>query len=73
MADAGGGAARHTRAWSVGAPTIVADCRRLRLVPQPCQMQESPTVNAGTLRSNIGWLPQPTKPQIGSEITQPLS
>ncbi|GGS48806.1 hypothetical protein GCM10010253_23880 [Streptomyces badius] len=29
-AEAGGGTTRHTRAWSVDAPTIVADCRRLR-------------------------------------------
>lgn len=30
VAEAGGGGARHTRAWSVGAPAVVADCRRLR-------------------------------------------
>jgi hypothetical protein len=30
LAEAGGGAARHTRAWSVGAPAIVAGCRQLR-------------------------------------------
>lgn len=30
VAEAGGGTARHTRAWSVGAPTVVADFRRLR-------------------------------------------
>ncbi len=30
VAEASRGAARHTRAWSVGAPAIVADCRRLR-------------------------------------------
>lgn len=29
-AEVGGGAARHTRAWSVGAPAVVADCLRLR-------------------------------------------
>jgi hypothetical protein len=28
--EAGGSAARHTRAWSVDAPAVVADCRRLR-------------------------------------------
>lgn len=49
VAEAGGGAARHTRAWSVDAPAVVADCRRLRLVPLPCQMQRSATVNAGRL------------------------
>lgn len=30
VAEASGSAARHTRAWSVGEPAIVADCRRLR-------------------------------------------
>lgn len=30
VAEAGGGAARHTRAWSVGVLSVVADCRRLR-------------------------------------------
>lgn len=29
VAEAGGGAARHTRAWSVGATAVVADYRRL--------------------------------------------
>jgi hypothetical protein len=38
VAEDGGGAARHTRAWSADAPAVVADCRRLRFVPQPCQM-----------------------------------
>lgn len=33
VAEAGEGAARHTRAWSVGAPAVVADCRRLRYGP----------------------------------------
>jgi hypothetical protein len=33
VAEAGGGAARHTRAWSVSAPAVVADCRRLRFRP----------------------------------------
>jgi hypothetical protein len=37
-ADAPSGTARHTRAWSVGIPAIVANCRRLRFVPQPRQM-----------------------------------
>lgn len=41
---------RHTRSWSVGAPTVVADCHRLRFVPLPCQMQRSATVNAGVWR-----------------------
>lgn len=31
VAEAGGGTTRHTRAWSVGAPAVVADCRQLRL------------------------------------------
>src|SRR5690606_37263514 len=31
VAEASGGTARHTRAWSASAPAIVADCRRLRL------------------------------------------
>lgn len=30
VAGAGGGTARHTRVSSVDAPTVVADCRRLR-------------------------------------------
>lgn len=30
VAEAGGGAAKHTRAWSVGARAVVAGCRRLR-------------------------------------------
>lgn len=30
------GAPRHTRAWSVGAPAAVADCRRLGSLPPPC-------------------------------------
>ncbi|GAA2190725.1 hypothetical protein GCM10009787_00900 [Streptomyces bangladeshensis] len=30
VAEAGGGTARHTRAWSVGALAVVAGCRRLR-------------------------------------------
>jgi hypothetical protein len=29
VTEAGGDAARHTRAWSVGAPAVVDDCRRL--------------------------------------------
>lgn len=29
----------YARAWSVGIPIVVADCRRLRSVPQPCRMQ----------------------------------
>ncbi|GAB2923999.1 hypothetical protein GCM10027075_25010 [Streptomyces heilongjiangensis] len=45
VAEAGGGAARHTRAWSAGAPAVVADCRRLSFVPLSCQMQRSATVN----------------------------
>ncbi len=69
----GGGAARHTRAWSVGAPAVVADCRQLRFVPQPCQMQGSVMVNTGALRSSSRPLPRPAKPQLRSEITQPLS
>lgn len=52
LAETGGGAARHTRAWSVGAPAVVADCRRLRFVPQPCQIQGAATVNAGAPRSS---------------------
>ena len=31
VAEAGGGAARHTRAWLVDAPAVVADCRRLKV------------------------------------------
>ncbi len=49
VTEACGGAAKHTRAWSVHAPIIVADCRRLRFVPQLCQMQGSATVNTGAL------------------------
>lgn len=30
VAEARGGGARHTRAWSLGAPAVVAGCRRLR-------------------------------------------
>jgi hypothetical protein len=30
VVEAGGGTARHTRAWSVGAPAVVAGCLRLR-------------------------------------------
>jgi hypothetical protein len=33
MGEAGGGATRHTRAWSVGEPTVVADFRWLRSEP----------------------------------------
>jgi hypothetical protein len=33
VAEAGRGAARHTRTWSVGAPAVVAGCRRLRFGP----------------------------------------
>lgn len=29
VAEAGGGATRHPRAWPVAAPAVVADCRRL--------------------------------------------
>jgi hypothetical protein len=47
VAEAGGGAARHTRARSVDAPAVVAGCRRLRFVPLSCQMQRSATVNEG--------------------------
>lgn len=43
VAEDTGGTARHTRAPSVSAPTVVAGCRRLRFVPQPCQMQGSVT------------------------------
>lgn len=39
--------ARHARAWSAGAPAVVADCRRLSFVPVSCQMQRSATVNEG--------------------------
>lgn len=46
VAEAGGGAARHTRAWSVGAPVVVAGCRWLRFVPLTCQMQGSATFPA---------------------------
>jgi len=73
VVKAGGGAARHTRAWSVGAPAVVADCRRLRFVPQPCQMEGSATVNTGALRLSGRPLPRPTKPQLSPQITQPLS
>lgn len=52
VAEAGGGATRHTRVWSVGPPTVVADCRRLRFVPLSCQMQRSATVNKGVWRSS---------------------
>lgn len=45
VAEVCGGAARHTRAWSVGVPAVVAGCRRLSFVPLPCQMQRSATVN----------------------------
>jgi hypothetical protein len=30
VAETSGSPARHTRAWPVGKPAIVADCRRLR-------------------------------------------
>lgn len=73
VAEAGGGAARHTRAWSVGAPAVMADCRRLRFVPQPCQMQGSATVNTGAHWSSSRALPRSAKPQLKPEITQPLS
>lgn len=64
LAEAGGGAARHTRAWSAGAPAVVADCRRLRFVPQPCQMQRSATVNEGVLWPGCGVPHQVSKPQV---------
>lgn len=51
VAEAGGGAARHTRAWSVGAPAIVADCRWLRFLPRPSWMKRSVTVTPGALWS----------------------
>jgi hypothetical protein len=73
VVEVGGRAARHTRAWSVGAPAIMADCRRLGFVPQPCQMQGSATVNTGGTRTSNHPLPQPTKPQLNPQITQPLS
>jgi hypothetical protein len=73
VVDAGGGTARHTRAWSAGAPAVVAGCRRLRFVPQLCQMQGATAVNTGVPRSGSRPLPRPVKPQLRPEITQPLS
>lgn len=73
VVKAGGGAARHTRACSVGAPAVVAGCRRLRFVPQPCQMRRSATVNTGAQPSNSRSLPRQAKPQLSPQITQPLS
>lgn len=40
VVKAGGGAARHTRAWSVGAPAVVADCRRLRFMQARIRVPE---------------------------------
>jgi hypothetical protein len=37
VAEAGGGAGRHTRAGSVSPPTVVADCRRLRYTHRRCR------------------------------------
>jgi hypothetical protein len=73
VAEAGGGTARHTRAWSVGAPAVVADCRRLRFVPQPCQIPGSATVNSGDVRSSCQPPHQVSKPQVSSGTPQPLS
>lgn len=70
--DAGGGAARHTRAWSVGAPTVVADCRLLSFVPLPCQMQGSATVNERVSRSSSQQPSQVSKPQLSDTIPPPL-
>lgn len=72
MVEAGEGAVRHTRAWTTSAPAIVAGCRRLGIVPQPCQMQGLATANTGGPRSSSRSFPQPTKWQLGPQITQPL-
>lgn len=37
MAEAVSGAERHTRTWSVGATTVVADCRWLRFRRTACR------------------------------------
>lgn len=67
VAGTGGGAARHTRAWSVDAPAAVAGCRRLRFVPHPCKMQGSAMVNAGVPRSSSRPLPRPKKSQLSTQ------
>lgn len=73
VTGAGGGAARHTRAESVGAPTVVAGCRRLRFVALPCQMQESATVNGGVSRLSSRQPDQVSKLQVSGTIPPPLS
>lgn len=73
VAEAGGGAARHTRAWSADAPTVVADCRRLRFVPQPCQMQGSVTVNDGAPQFSCQARHQVAKLQLNDAALRPLS
>lgn len=54
-------------------PAIVARCRQLRFVSQPCQMQGSATVNTGASYANARPLTGPVKPQLSCQITQPLS
>lgn len=63
----------HARLVVWSAPIIAPGYQRLRFVPQPCQMQESATVNTSDSRLSTLTLPRPVKPQLGSEITQPLS
>jgi len=40
VTEAGGGGARHTCAWFVDAPAVVADCRRLRLRHSETQLRQ---------------------------------
>ena len=56
VAEAGGGAVRHARAWSGGAPVVVADCRRPRFqrpasevadVGRPADRNDQPWVVPG--------------------------
>jgi hypothetical protein len=51
---------------SAGALAVVADCRRLRFVPLPYQMQGSATGNRGVSRSSSRQPDPASKPQVNA-------
>lgn len=61
MAEAGGGAARHTRAWLVGRPAVVADCRRLRLSQTASKVPAIAPTAAGPRTDQCRAVPGPSE------------